>query len=64
MEITDKELLQECLEAFRAIPIAADARKVLKKIGQAPGAWAGNGSHILAKHYANVIERHLAADAK
>lgn len=32
--MTDKELLQECLDAFEAIPVAHHARKMLKKIGE------------------------------
>ncbi len=59
--MTDKELLEECLEAFEAIPIAAKARKVLKKIGQKPGAYAGNRSHILARHYADLIRKQISA---
>jgi hypothetical protein len=59
--LTDRELLQDCLEAFDAIPVAAKARKMLKKIGQVPGAYAGNGSHILAAKMAESIRRHLGA---
>jgi hypothetical protein len=54
------DLLRDCLEAFEAIPVAAKSRKVLKKIGQEPVSYAGNGSHILATHYAGVIRRRLA----
>jgi hypothetical protein len=60
MDQETRELLIDLKEAFEAIPIAAKARKVLKKIGQSPGTYAGNGSHILARHYAGVIDRILS----
>lgn len=62
--MTDKELLQECLDAFRAIPVDAAARKTLKRIGHDPKWGVGNASQALAKHYVEEIERHLAANAK
>ena len=46
--MSDLELLEECLLAFEAIPVSANARKILKKMGKTPGTYAGNGSHILA----------------
>ncbi len=52
---SDIELLRLCLEAFEAIPVAAKSRKVIKKIGKTPGAYAGNGSHILAGIMAGII---------
>ncbi len=57
--MTDKELLALCQEAFGAIPVAARARKVLKKLDRAPVAYAGNGSHILASEMAHLIDEHL-----
>jgi len=57
--MTDTELLAICQAAFEAIPIAAASRKMLKKLGEQPGAYAGNGSHILAKTVAKMIDEHL-----
>jgi hypothetical protein len=59
MMMTDKELLAMCQAAFEAIPVAAKARKVLKKLDRTPGAYAGNGSHILATQMAAMINEHL-----
>jgi hypothetical protein len=56
---TDKELLAMCQAAFEAIPVAAKARKALKKLGCKPAAYAGNGSHILAETMAKMIDEHL-----
>ena len=57
--ITDRELLQDCLEAFDAMPVAAKSRKVLKKFGQEAQPYAGNRSHVLAAYMAAIIRRHL-----
>lgn len=57
--MTDKELLAMCQAAFEAMPIAAKARKVLKKLEQKPAAYAGNGSHILASTMSKMIDEHL-----
>lgn len=56
--MTDRELLELCREAFQAIPLSAAARKMLKKMGQIPGAYAGNGSHILARAMVVEIDKH------
>lgn len=58
--ITDRELLQDCLDAFEAVPVADKSRKVLKKFGQQSGAYAGNRSHLLANYMAKIIREHLA----
>lgn len=57
--MTDKELLAICQAAFEAIPVAARARKVLKKLDKAPASYAGNGSHILSATMAKMIDDHL-----
>ena len=57
--MTDKELLAMCWAAFEAIPVAAKARKVLKKLEKTPKAYAGDGRHILAKTMADMIDEHL-----
>ena len=57
--MTDKELLTICQAAFEAMPIAAKARKILKKLDQVPVSYAGNGSHILAAVMAKMIDEHL-----
>lgn len=53
--MTDRDLLKLCREAFEAIPIAANARKMLKKMDHALGAYAGNESDILALEMAKII---------
>jgi hypothetical protein len=60
---TDREMLDECLRAFEAIPVSAKARKVLKAMGKTPGAYAGNGSHILAHQMVLRLREHLKGDA-
>jgi hypothetical protein len=57
--MTDTELLAMCQAAFEAIPVAAEARKMLKKLERKPGAYAGNGSHILAAEMARMVDEHL-----
>ena len=57
--ISDRELLQDCLTAFEAIPVAAKSRSVLKKFGRKDEAWAGNRSHVLARYMAETIRDHL-----
>ena len=58
-DMTPDEMLRLCAEAFEAIPVAAKSRKVLKKLGEVPGAYAGNGSHILAAEMAKRVRRWL-----
>jgi hypothetical protein len=58
--ITDRELLQDCLDAFEAIPVAANARKILKKFEQKTAAYGGNRSHVLARYMAETIRLHLS----
>lgn len=53
-------LLAECKQAFDAIPLAAKSRKMLKTMHEIPGAYAGNGSHILAQKMSEKIARFLA----
>jgi hypothetical protein len=57
--MTDKELLAMCQAAFEAIPVASQARKVLRKLDRIPEAYAGNGSHILSATMAKMIDDHL-----
>ena len=57
--ISDRELLQDCADAFDAMPIAAASRKLLKKWGQKTEAYAGNRSHVLARYMAELIREHL-----
>jgi hypothetical protein len=57
--MTDKELLAMCQAAFEAIPVAAQARKVLRKLDRVPAPYAGNGSHILSATMAEMIDEHL-----
>jgi hypothetical protein len=55
--MTDAEMLKLCLEAFEAIPIAADARKVLRKLGEP--LFSINGSQQLAQHMKRMLKAHL-----
>lgn len=57
--MTDSELLAMCQAAFEAIPVAANARKALKKLGKSDGAYIGNRSHVLADVMARMIDDHL-----
>ncbi len=57
--ITDRELLQDCLKAFEAIPVAAKAKKVLRDFGRKDEAWTGNRSHVLARYMTETIRLHL-----
>lgn len=59
--MTDREMLELCIEAFAATLTADKARKLLKKMGAQPKAYAGVGSHILAKAMADKIRTHLDA---
>jgi hypothetical protein len=58
-----RELLEDCLAAFEAMPIAAKSRKLLKKWGMTPGAYAGSGSHILAEYMAKKLREHLGSQS-
>lgn len=62
--MTDREMLEDCLEAFNAITVSKDARKLLRKWGQNPGAYAGDGRHILAAYIAKKISEHFAEQPK
>ena len=55
----ERAMLEICLQAFDAIPTSAASRKMLKKLGKTPGAYAGNGSHILAREMAAKLRDHL-----
>jgi hypothetical protein len=57
--MTDRDLLKLCLDAFEAIPVAASARKMLKALKRQPGAYDGNGSHILCKEMAAIIRERI-----
>lgn len=60
--MNDRELLVLCIDAFKAIPVAAKARKLLIAIeGQDASPYAGNRSHILAKVMEEKLEQHLAS---
>lgn len=60
----DRKLLEECLLAFEAIPVSAKSRKLLKEMGKTPGAYAGNGSHILAHEMVLKLCAHLNREPK
>lgn len=53
------KLLMECIDAFEAIPVSATSRKLLKKWGKTPGAYAGDGRHILAHEMVLKLCAHL-----
>ena len=56
---TNRELLEECLAAFEAIPAANAAKKFLRRRGTPPRMGAGNGSWQLADVMARAIRSHL-----
>lgn len=56
--MTDNELLDLCLAAFEAMPVADRAKKVLKTIGHTSAPYAGNRSHILARVMVEMIVEH------
>ncbi len=59
--MTDRELLVRCREAFEAIPVAANSRKLLVLIqGEDAPAYAGNRSHVLARVMVDRINEQLA----
>lgn len=62
-DMTDRELLEDCLTAFAAIPTAPKSRAVLKKWGITHGAYAGNGSHLLAEYMAKKLREYLNGGA-
>lgn len=63
--MTDRELLMLCIDAFDAIPVSGNARKLMKKqLKIVPGAYAGNGSHILAKLMAEKIRGHCNVERR
>jgi len=57
--MTDRDLLRMCIEAFEAIPIAAEARKMLKNLDRRPVSYAGNGSHILCREMIEIIKNRI-----
>ena len=57
--MNDHELLEECLEAFRAIVTAATAKKFMKSRGYVSVPYAGAAPYRLAKLMAKQIHDHL-----
>ena len=53
------EILQDCLEAFEAMGTAAKCRKLLKKWGITPGAYAGSGQYLLSTYMAKKLREEL-----
>jgi len=59
-QMTDKELLLLCAEAFDAMPVAAKCRKFLKaKLDKTPAVYAGNGGYLLSAEMGRKIRAHL-----
>lgn len=58
-EQTNREMLELCVEAFDALPVAAKSRKVLKDLGEQVQSYAGNRSHVLAATMARIVRKHL-----
>lgn len=56
---SDRELLDDCLAAFTAIPTAPSARRLMKKWGLSPAAYAGDGRTILAEYMVRKIGEHI-----
>lgn len=62
MSDSDRVMLDECAEAFRAMKTAADARRFMKKrLLLVPGAYAGDGRQLLADEMFRRISVHRAA---
>lgn len=57
--MNERELLKLCQEAFLATYTSADSRKLLKRLDAKPAAYAGSGQHILARHMADMIQKHF-----
>jgi hypothetical protein len=57
--MTDKELLEQCVAAFEAVPVARHADKVLRKLGFKWDGSATNRSRFLAGSMAKRIRSHL-----
>jgi len=58
-EKTDRELLMECLLAFRAISISAATSKVAQKeLGFSTG-WTGDAKQLLARQMHNRLMERL-----
>lgn len=55
----DRDMLEQCLLAFAAIPVAAKARRQLKTMGVVAEAYAGNRSHVLATEMVKRLRAHL-----
>lgn len=59
-KLDDRAVLQMCLQAFKAIPEAKTARKMLiMKLGKLPKAYEGDGRKLLAAQMAALLELHL-----
>ena len=54
-----RALIEECLLAFEAIPTGKDSRKLLKKMGASPEAYAGDDRHILAQEMVQRLCKYL-----
>lgn len=52
-------LLEDCLAAFEAMPVAADSRKLLRKWGITVESYAGNRSHVLSQYMAKHLRDEL-----
>ena len=58
-----RELLEDCLTAFDALPITAESRRVLRKWGITVESYAGNRSHVLAQYMARHLRAKLSLDS-
>jgi hypothetical protein len=59
--MTDRQMLERCLEAFAAIQEANSARRLLKKLGNPPG-YGINGRDSLARHMTQELLKHLQTE--
>ena len=62
--MTDRELLEDCLTAFVALPVAPASKRVLKRWGITHKPFAGSGSHLLARYMEKKIREHLGQQGK
>lgn len=61
--MTEHQALKECMEAFRAMRSASDARKFMKYLGIAHEPYAGDGRLLLADEMFRRLVIYLASPA-
>lgn len=57
--MTDLEMLDKCLSAFRSMGTAYYAKRFLKKKCEPHKAYAGSGTEQLRRHMIDELEQHF-----